>query len=44
VSIEGIFHPTGNCPGYVSSMMLVRRIQSGIAVLSNATPLVDAPD
>jgi CubicO group peptidase (beta-lactamase class C family) len=43
-SIEEVFHHTGMAPGYVGTMMLVPRTRSGVAVLSNATPLMDAPD
>ena len=41
---DEVFHHTGNCPGYIGAMILVPRTQSGVVVLSNATPLMDAPD
>ncbi|KAF2681174.1 beta-lactamase/transpeptidase-like protein [Lentithecium fluviatile CBS 122367] len=43
-STEEVFHHAGLCPGYVHAMMLVPRTQSGVVVLTNATPLVDASD
>jgi CubicO group peptidase (beta-lactamase class C family) len=43
-STEEVFHHTGNCPGYINAVMLVPQTQSGVVALSNATPLMDAPD
>ncbi|KAF2869204.1 beta-lactamase/transpeptidase-like protein [Massariosphaeria phaeospora] len=41
---EEIFHHTGNFPGGVGSMLLVPRTNSGVVVMANATPSMDAPD
>jgi CubicO group peptidase (beta-lactamase class C family) len=42
--MEEIFHHSGTTPGFMSAMFLVPRTQSGVVVLTNATPRCDTAD
>jgi CubicO group peptidase (beta-lactamase class C family) len=44
LSVEEIFHHSGTTPGFTSAMFLVPRTQSGVVVLTNATPRCDTVD
>ncbi|KAF1963426.1 beta-lactamase/transpeptidase-like protein [Byssothecium circinans] len=44
MSSKEIFHHTANFPGFMGSIFLVPNTRSGVVVMTNATPLMDAPD
>jgi CubicO group peptidase (beta-lactamase class C family) len=44
LSVDEIFHHSGTTPGFMSAIFLVPRTQSGVVVLTNATPRCDTAD
>jgi hypothetical protein len=44
MSSEEIFHHSSTTPGFMGAMFLVPRTQSGVVVMTNATPRMDTAD